>query len=179
MKGAHLPAEVALQRGEDEDVFRIGVSRGAAEHALGVFPPELDILDHGEGWRIRDLETGEETADVDALVREGRVTVVHDYPVTALRDVLQGVLRNLVWSALITRLVVSGVRTPTDWRFAADHDELRLHDTEGRRRARLSYPDWWIVASQDRALRLADRMMEQTGLEALGVEDLVERRRGE
>lgn len=178
MKATHLPAEVALQRTEDGGDFRIGVSQGAAEHALGVLPPGLDILDHGDRWRIRDLETGEETSDVDGLIREGRVTVLHDYPVTALRDVLQGVLRNLVWSALITRLVVTGIRNPTDWRFDADHDELRLHDTEGRLRARLRYPDWWIVASRDRALRLADRMMEETGLEALGVEGLVERRRG-
>lgn len=103
---------------------------------------------------------------------------LRDYPVVALRDVLQETLRGLVWSALVARLVVSGVRNPTDWRFGADHDELRLHDTEGRLRARVHYPDWWFVASRDRALRLAARVMEETGLPALDLEQLVERRRG-
>lgn len=178
MKGTHLPAEVALYRQEEADPYRIGVSPGAAEHALGILSPGLDILDHGDGWRITDLETGEESSDVDAAARAGRITVLSDYPVTALRSVLQDSLRNLVWSALIARLAVSGIRNPTDWRFDADHVELRLHDPEGRLRARVEYPNWWFVASRDRALRLADLVMEQTGLEALGVEELVERREG-
>ena len=176
MRPPRLPVEVALHREEDEDGYRIGVSPGAAEHALGILGSELDILDHGDSWRIRDLETGEESQDIDGAVRDGHIRVLGDYPVTALRSVLQDSLRNLVWSALISRLVVSGVRTPTDWRFDVDHDELRLHDPEGRLRARVEYPNWWFVASRDRALRLADLVMGQTGLEALSVQDLVERR---
>lgn len=176
MKSPRLPVEVALRRPEEDDDYRIGVSPGSAEHALGILSPELDLLDHGDGWRITDLETGEESEDIGGAVRSGQVRVLRDYPVTALRSVLQDSLRNLVWSALISRLVVRGVRTPTDWRFDAGHDELRLHDPEGRLRARVEYPNWWFVSSRDRALRLADLVMEQTGLEALSVEDLVERR---
>lgn len=178
MTGPRLPAQVALHRQEEDEPYRIGVSRGAAEHALGILSPGLDILDHGGTWRITDLETGEESADLGAAVRGGHIRVLHDYPVTALRSILQDSLRNLVWSALIARLVVSGVRTPTDWRFDADHEELRLQDPEGRLRAQVRYANWWFVASRDRALRLADLIMEETGLEALGVEDLVERRTG-
>lgn len=178
MSAPRLPAEVALHRQTEGDEYRIGVSPGAVEHALGILSPELDILDHGDAWRITDLETGADTEDLEAEIREGRITVLHDYPVTALRSILQDALRNLVWSALIARLVVSGVRNPTDWRFDADHDELRLHDPEGRLRARVEYGDWWFVASRDRALRLAELVMDETGLEALGVEDLVERRTG-
>lgn len=178
MTETRLPAEVALYRREEGDAYRIGVSPGAAEHALGILRPEFDILDHGDGWRITDLETGEESPDVGAAARDGRIRVLPDYPVTALRSVLQDSLRNLVWSALIARLVVSGIRNPTDWRFDADHHELRLHDPEGRLRARVQYADWWFVASRDRALRLADLVMAKTGLEALGVEELVQRREG-
>lgn len=176
MTAARLPAQVALHRREEGGDYRIGVTPGAVEHALGILSPELDILDHGDSWRITDVKSGEEAEDIARAVRTGRIRVLHDYPVTALRSVLQDALRNLVWSALIARLVVSGVRTPTDWRFDADHDELRLHDPEGRLRARVEYPDWWFVASRDRALRLADLVMDQTGLEALGVEELVQRR---
>lgn len=178
MSGSGLPAEVALHREGEDDGYRIGVSRRAREHALGILSPGLDIRDHGDGWRITDLESGAEFSDIREIVEDDRMTVLRDYPVTALRSVLQDALRNLVWSALIARLVVSGVRDPTDWRFAADHEELRLHDPEGRLRSQVRYPDWWFVASRDRALRLADRVMRETGLEALGVEALVERRRG-
>lgn len=176
MNGPSLPAEVALCRREEGDGYRIGVSPGAAEHALGILKPGFDILDYGDSWRIQDLGTGEESSDVDRAVRDGHITVLHDYPLTALRSVLQDSLRNLVWSALIARLAVSGIRNPTDWRFDADHEELRLHDPEGRLRARVRYPDWWFVASRDRALRLAGLVTEEAGLRALGVEDLVERR---
>ncbi len=176
MRPPRLPVEVALHRPEEGADYRIGVSPGAAEHALGIVSPELDILDHGDSWRITDLETGVESEDIGGTVRGGRIRVLRDYPVTALRSLLQDSLRNLVWSALISRLVVSGVRTPTDWRFDADHDELRLHDPEGRLRARVEYSNWWFVASRDRAVRLADLVMEQTDLEVLSVKDLVERR---
>lgn len=47
----------------------------------------------------------------------------------------------------------------------------RLHDPEGRLRARVEYPDWWFLAGRDRALRLADPVMEQTGPDALSVEE--------
>lgn len=177
MNGSSLPAEVALYRQDDGDGYRIGVSQRAAEHALGILGPGFDILDHDAGWRIHDLETGRESGDVDRAVRDGHFTVLHDYPVTALRSVLQDSLRNLIWSALIARLAVSGIRNPADWRFDADHEELRLHDPEGRLRARVRYPNWWHVASLDRALRLAGLVIEDTDLEALDVEDLVERRR--
>ena len=176
MRPANLPVEVALHRPKEDDDYRIGVSPGSAEHALGILSSDLDILDHGDSWRITDLESGEKSEDIGGAVRSGHIRVLRDYPVTALRSVLQDSLRNLVWSALISRLVMSGVRTPTDWRFDADHDELRLHDPEGRLRARVEYPNWWFVSSRDRALRLAGLVMEQTGLEALSVEDLVERR---
>lgn len=175
MRTSLLPAEVALHRQEEAAPYRIGVSQGAAEHALGILSPGFDILDHGDEWRITDLETGEESSDVDAAVGNGHIRVLHDYPVTALRSVLQDTLRNLVWSALIARLVVSGVRNPTDWRFDADHEEIRLHDPEGRLRAQVRYANWWFVASRDRALRLADLVLAETGLEPLGVEDLLER----
>lgn len=177
MNDTSLPAEVALYRQEEEDGYRIGVSQRAVEHALGILRPGYDVRDHDGEWRIHDLETGAASEDIDGAVRAGQLTVLRDYPVTSLRSLLQDSLRNLVWSALIARLAVSGVRNPTDWRFAADHDELRLHDLEGRLRARIRYPNWWHVASLDRAVRLAGLVIGDTDLEALGVDELVARRR--
>lgn len=179
MTGTRFPAEIALYRQEPGEPYRVGVSPQAAEHALGILHPDLEVLEEPSGWRFSDLETGKEYRDVSGLVQDGRVTVLPDYPVTGLREVLEHTLRHFVWSSLIVKLVVRGIRTPTEWRFGVDHSELRLHDPEGRLRARLESPRWWLVASRSRALELADRLVEETGLEVLGADRLAERRREE
>lgn len=179
MRDASIPAEVALYRKEEDGPYRIGVSPRAAEHALGIVDRALDVVPADGGWRFSDAETGAEYRDVSELLREGRVTVLSDYPVTGLRDVLEHTLRHFVWSSLIVKLVVRGIRNPTEWRFDADHSELRLRDPEGRLRARVEHPRWWLVASRSTALELADRLVEETGLEVLGAERLAERRREE
>lgn len=179
MSGSRFPAQIALYREEEGDPYSLGVSPGATEHALGILREDIEVHGDGAGWWFSDLETGEEFEGVSDLLGRGRVNVLSDYPVTGLREVLEHTLRHFVWSGLIVRLVVRGIRNPTEWRFDADHTELRLHDPEGRLRSRLEVPRWWLVASRSRALELADRLVAETDLEVLGAERLAERRREE
>lgn len=179
MTGTRFPAQVALYRQEEADPYRLGVSQQAAEHALGILHHDVEVRGEPPDVRFSDPASGEDFDDVSGLLSEGRITVIPDYPVTGLREVLEHTLRHFVWSGLIVRLVVRGVRNPTEWRFGADHSELRLHDPQGRLRARVEAPRWWLVASRSRALELADGLVEETGLEVLGAERLAERRREE
>lgn len=170
-----LPAEVVMYRNDPAEPYRIGVSPGS-EHALGWLRPDVGVRRRAPGdWVFLDPDTGEELPDTLDLERGHWQQVLADYPLPLIRTLLPNSIRNAIWSQLVFRLVLRGVREPTTWELRADQHGLTLQDADGNLRAELEADDWWWGTSDEWIQAAAEELVNLTGLEPMTTDELMAR----
>lgn len=174
MSGPRFPTQVILYRHSADDAFAIGAVDGA-EHALGFLDPDVEVRKTNEGaWVFVDPEQGQ-CGTTTGLPRSRWEQVIPRYPLELAKVLMQNAVRRHVWSALVFRLILCGVRNANAWRLELVDDQLVLRDADGESQAVLRADDWWFAKSEQRAHRLAGEMVDETGLEPLSLEHLLER----